>query len=395
MTSENGTSSLYDVPVGMLIDGIPELAWSARADGYIDFFNRRWFEYTGKTPEEMLGWGWKAVHHPDMVEAVVERWQRCLATGEPFEMEFPLRGADGSFRWFLSRVAPVKGAGGAVVRWFGTNTDVHEFRELREALATAVEREKHAHQRAEALCEEALRAVRAREEILAIVSHDLRNPLGTVLMSAHQITTAADESTGGLRTKKAAKTIVKAVDRMNRLIGDLLDLATLEAGHPLPIELGRQDIVGVIRDAAELLEPVSNARQLQLQSHLPAPILVVCDGNRLLQAVANLIGNAIKFTGEGGTIDVAVRRSEGDVLVTVRDTGIGIPASHLSRIFEPYWQADAQRRRGAGLGLSIVKAIVETHGGRVWVESAPGHGSTFYFTIPVSTSLPAPRNRDD
>ena len=115
-----------------LIDSIPELAWTARADGFIDFYNRRWYEYTGTTPAQMAGWGWKTVHEPTMVDAVVAEWQRSLDTGAPFEMEFPLRGADGVFRWFLTRVAPVRDSKGAVVRWFGTNTNVHEQREARK-----------------------------------------------------------------------------------------------------------------------------------------------------------------------------------------------------------------------------------------------------------------------
>jgi PAS domain S-box-containing protein len=378
-----------------VIDNVPELAWTARPDGYVDFYNHRWFEFTGTSPEQMRGWGWKAVHHEDVVDAVAERWQRSLRTGQPFEMEFPLRRADGAFRWFLTRCVPVRGKGGAIVRWFGTSTDVNESHELREALASAARNEKGAHERADRLCEDALRAVRAREDLLAIVSHDLRNPLSTVLMSAHQLVSTADDGEAGQRTKKAAGRIVKAVERMNRLIGDLLDLATLEVGQPLPVELERVDVVELLREVAELFEPMAKARQLTLATDLAESIYIECDGSRVQQAVSNLLGNAIKFTREGGTIYVEAGRVEDEVLVTVRDTGIGIPNEHLPHIFKPYWHADAIRKRGTGLGLSIVKAIAETHGGRVWVESTPDEGSSFYLALPTVASLPPPRNRNE
>ncbi len=117
-----------------LADSIPQLAWIAAADGYIFWYNRGWYEYTGTTPEEMEGWGWQSAHDPEVLPRVVERWRESLATGTPFEMEFPLRGAEGSFRWFLTRVRPIRDGSGNVVRWFGTNTDVDEVKRAREAL---------------------------------------------------------------------------------------------------------------------------------------------------------------------------------------------------------------------------------------------------------------------
>jgi PAS domain S-box-containing protein len=124
-----------------LVDNLPELAWSALPDGHVDFYNRRWFEYTGTTFAQMQGWGWKTVHEPRMLAQVVERWTHSLKTGEPFEMEFPLRRADGQMCWFLTRVKPLRDADGRIVRWFGTNIDIHERREARlrtEALLAEV-----------------------------------------------------------------------------------------------------------------------------------------------------------------------------------------------------------------------------------------------------------------
>jgi signal transduction histidine kinase len=249
-----------------------------------------------------------------------------------------------------------------------------------------------ARRRAEGLREDAVREVRTREELLAIVSHDLRNPLSTVLMGAKQIERWADDSESGVRTKKAAGTIVKAVDRMNRLVNDLLDLAQLEAGQPLPIEVERHDVVELARQAADQLEPLASSRKLTLRTNLTTPTYVLCDGDRVQQALSNLIGNAIKFTREGGAISVEARRTDGEVLLSVSDTGAGIPGDLVPNLFKPYWRADAQRKDGAGLGLSIVKAIVETHGGRIWVDTVPGKGSTFYFTLPAADAMPATKD---
>src|ERR1700693_1178555 len=121
----------------LLADSIPELCWMARGDGHIFWYNARWYEYTGTTPEQMEGWGWQSVHDPEILPSVLERWKASLAMGQTFEMEFPLRGADGIFRWFLTRIRPVRNSQGRIVRWFGTNTNIHEQRELRESLIEA------------------------------------------------------------------------------------------------------------------------------------------------------------------------------------------------------------------------------------------------------------------
>lgn len=231
-------------------------------------------------------------------------------------------------------------------------------------------------------------AARAREDLLAIVSHDLGNPLSIVLMGATQIERHCEDAGGAARTKKAASSIAKAAGRMSRLVGDLLDLAKVEAGQPLPMELASHDVEDLSRQAVELLEPLASSRQIALLTDLTGSAHALCDSDRVQQVLANLIGNAIKFTGEGGVVRVQVKRAGGEIVVSVSDTGTGISEDQIPHIFEPYWQGDPQRRRGAGLGLSIVKAIVEAHGGRTWVETAAGRGSTFRFTLPAAGSTP-------
>jgi signal transduction histidine kinase len=252
-----------------------------------------------------------------------------------------------------------------------TLTDISREQELERALS-AVERR----------LDEALAAVRSREELLAIVSHDLRNPLGIVLMAATQIEHLAREDDVGLATKKAAKTIARAVHRMTRLVGDLLDLTKLEAGQSLPLDLVMTDVAALVRQAVEVIQPMARARRISLSADLPIEAAALCDADRVQQILFNLLDNAVKFTLEGGSIRAKVEVSPDFILVSVRDTGTGIPLEAVSRIFEPYWQADGNKKKlGAGLGLSIAKAVVDAHGGRIWVETEVEKGSTFYFTL--------------
>jgi len=226
-------------------------------------------------------------------------------------------------------------------------------------------------------------AVRAREDQMTILSHDLRNPLTTALLSAKMLERNADAA-----TQKAAKAIIRSVDRMTRLVGDLLDLAKVDAGGTLPVEVAARDVADLVAQAAELQESLAASQQIRLTVEVTRPTYAMCDGDRVQQVLANLIGNAIKFTPRGGTIHVRAWASEGEVIVSVKDTGSGIPSEQLPHLFEPYWQADAHKKRGAGLGLSIAKAIVDAHGGRIRVETAPGAGSSFCFTLPSSVGPP-------
>lgn len=224
-------------------------------------------------------------------------------------------------------------------------------------------------------------ALRAREDLLAVVAHDIRGPLGSVLIAARRIEHQVE---AGALPAGAVQSIVRGVHRISRMVDDLLDLARLDAGNPLPIEPGVHDVVDIARRAAQELEPVAASSHVALTCDLPAAALARCDDQRVEQVLGNLIGNAIKFTPQGGSIRVAVKPAGREIHVSVSDTGTGIAPELVPHIFERYRQADDDRRRGVGLGLSIVKAIVDAHGGRVWVHTAPGAGSTFHVALPAA-----------
>lgn len=227
-------------------------------------------------------------------------------------------------------------------------------------------------------------ALRAREDLLAVVAHDIRGPLSSALMAARRIEL---QSSPGAVPKGAVDSIVRAVNRISRMVDDLLDLARLEAGNPLPIEPSLRDVAELVRRVIEEQEPVAAAKHLTLTADLPARVATRCDADRVEQVLGNLVGNALKFTPEGGSIRVTVRAAEGEVVVSVSDTGTGIAPELVPQVFDRYRQSDPTKRRGVGLGLSIVKAIVDAHGGRVWVQTAQGAGSTFHFTLPVPVPL--------
>jgi PAS domain S-box-containing protein len=235
---------------------------------------------------------------------------------------------------------------------------------------------------------EAQESLRAREDLLAIVSHDLRNPLGVVLASSALLLKSSLPPEREQRARRQVEAIQRAGNRMNRLIRDLLDFASIQGGR-LSISLRAQSAPDLVAEAIDLLQPLAGQKTLRVENELVGrePVLEVrCDHDRVIQVLSNVVGNAIKFTGEGGTIRVGAE-PDGDVVrFFVSDDGPGISAAELPYVFDRYYQARRRNREGIGLGLSIAKGIVDAHGGRIWVESEPGRGSTFFFTLPGAAS---------
>jgi signal transduction histidine kinase len=230
--------------------------------------------------------------------------------------------------------------------------------------------------------EEQLRAAAVmRDDLLAIVSHDLRNPLFAIISAAAVLAEEAERADPATLAQ-----CVKIIDRNGRrmagMIKDLLDFESLR-GAGLSVEPAPHPIGPVLDEALEMIHPQARERSQQLTSLCPAGATAWLDRERTLQVLSNLLGNAVKFTPEGGTIAVTVEALPGEIHLAVRDTGPGIPAEDLAHIFDRYWQAKRSDRRGIGLGLPIVKGLVEAQSGRLWVESEPDRGTTFHFTLPT------------
>jgi signal transduction histidine kinase len=237
------------------------------------------------------------------------------------------------------------------------------------------------------LYQAATRAIRERDDVLGMVAHDLRNPLGAILMSARLVRRREGEAAPGSRSP--ADAIERAVFRMDRLIEDLLDIARLEAGR-LSIEPGRIPAARVVFEALDAQRAQAASASCTLHAELGPDLLDLwADRDRLLQILENLIGNALKFTDPGGEVAVGARPRDGEVLFWVRDTGYGMSPDEVAHLFDRFWQARKSDRRGAGLGLPIVKGLVEAHGGHIWVESTPGRGTTVFFTVPEARGVEA------
>lgn len=231
------------------------------------------------------------------------------------------------------------------------------------------------------LYRESQQAVRAREEVLAIVSHDLRNPLNAVTLGTSLLKTSETLSS---EDREQVETIEVSARRMARLIEDLLDVTRLEGGKRLPIEPEPVDPEELMREADEIFRSQAAVASVTIEYHTDDGLPPVhADRHRVMQVMTNLIGNSMKFTPPDGRVEVRAKLDGDSVRFSISDTGPGIPKENLADIFSPYWQAKRAERLGAGLGLPIAKGIVEAHGGRIWVESEPGKGTTFYFTLPV------------
>ena len=346
-----------------LIDSIPTLAWTAGEDGSIDWYNARWYEYTGTAPADMEGWGWTSVHDPAVLPSVLVRWRASVASGEPFEMTFPLRGRDGVFRQFLTRVVPACDASGRVTRWFGTNTDVEDEARLRMA---------------------AEEANRVKNEFLAIMSHELRTPLNAIGGYAELMELGIPGEVTDAQRDFLAK-IKKSQRHLLGLINGILNYSRAEAGtvHFTVEDVALDETLAVCE---ALVTPQMLAKQLTLTcTSTDRGVVVRADGEKIQQVLLNLLTNAMKFTDPHGRIELACQVAPGEVRVAVRDTGRGIAADQLARVFEPFVQLDANLTRtqdGVGLGLAISRDLARGMGGDLTVVSEVGVGSTFTLALP-------------
>ena len=232
----------------------------------------------------------------------------------------------------------------------------------------------------------AQQAVRAREGVLAVVSHDLRNPLASILLNTSTVLELAKPGTLDPWVADSLRQTVALVEQSNRLIENLLDVARVTNGG-IPLARAPHDLRDLAARAERMLRPLAEDRGLALEVALPdAPVPVHADGDRVLQVLSNLVGNALKFTPAGGTVRVGVEEDAGGARVTVQDTGVGIAYDELQQVFDPFRQVGDADRRGVGLGLPIARGIVEAHGGRIWAQSEPGAGSVFTFVLPADSA---------
>lgn len=349
-----------------MADNIPQLSWIADADGEVFWFNQRWYEYTGTTLEEVEGSGWHKVVGPDDLPRAVKSFEKSLKSGEPWEDTFALRRRDGAMRWHLSRAMPIRNAQGVVIRWFGSNTDVTEQRE----------------------------AEHRKNEFIATLAHELRNPLAPIRTGLEVLKRAGHD---GEAAERARTMMGRQLDQMVRLIDDLMDVSRITSGK---IELRKEQVSleAVVKSAIETCLPHLEKMRHDLQVVLPQePITVSADLTRLAQVFMNLLNNAAKYSEPGSKIVLSAAREGDEVVVSVKDDGIGIPAEHLPTVFEMFAQAQRSQERshgGLGIGLTLVKRLIELHDGTVEARSAGLNlGSEFIVRLPLTTEAMRPASQ--
>jgi len=346
-----------------MADNISQFTWMADAEGWIFWFNRRWYDYTGTVLSDVQGDGWRRFHHPDHQQRVQEGLRRAREASEPWEDTIPILGKHGGYRWFLSRMNPAFDSAGNVIRWFGTHTDVTEQREHAASL---------------------LEADRRKDEFIAMLAHELRNPLAPIVNALKTIRSGDD---GSVQIQTASQVMQRQVDHLVRLVDDLLDVGRVASGR---IRLRKQPIElnSIFTSVIDATRPSCVKKDQTLAVDLP-PTSARVDGDaiRLAQVVENLLNNASKFTPHGGRIDVVVGNERDRAVIRVRDSGIGLEQHQLARIFDMFTQVDTSLERstsGLGIGLTLCKTIVELHGGTIAAQS-DGLGKGCEFTVRLPT----------
>ncbi len=361
-----------------LADAMPQIVWTARPDGVLDYVNRRWYEFVEQTEAEAPPSEWHVRVHPDDLGGALELWTASIQSGAPYTTEFRLKRADNTYRWFLVRALPIRGEHGAITQWYGTCTDIHDQRALHEQNALLLDSERAARTEAE-------RASQMKDEFLATLSHELRTPLNAILGWANILRGDPDDAEG---TAEGLAIIERNARAQNQIIEDLLDMSRIISGK-VRLDVQRLDLAPIVEASIETVRPAATAKGIRLQTVLdPTARPVSCDPNRLQQVFWNLLSNAIKFTPRGGRVQVLLERVNSHLEVSIIDTGKGIGADFLPHVFDRFRQADSSTTRqygGLGLGLAIVKQLVELHGGTVRVKSGGRDlGTTFIVALPLT-----------
>lgn len=338
-----------------LANAMPQLVWTGGADGVLDYFNEAVYDYTGLSQEKIAELGWLEIVHPDERQDNIEKWMLSIKTGEPFILEHRFRRADGIYRWQLSRATAQKDAQGNIKMWVGTSTDIDDLK-------------RHEQQ---------------KNDFIKMANHELKTPVTTIkgyvqlLLKAH--VTGPDKL-----LSNSLITIDKQVGKLTNLVSDLLDVTKIERGS-LPLKKELISIKGLVEETINDMGAAAQSHEIVFNAG--AEILIYADKDRISQVLINLFTNATKYSPGADEIIVQLTRMEQEVVISVRDFGIGIAARDQEKIFERFYRVSGKDEKtfpGFGIGLFIVNEIIQLHKGKIWVESEKDKGSTFYFSLPFA-----------
>ena len=335
---------------------MPVQLWTAKTDGEIDYVNERTVEYFGLPTEKIIGPGWQHLIHPDDLTSCIEVWSHSLKTGEPYQFEFRLLDKNGIYKWHLTRALPFYNDD-EVVKWFGTNTDIDDQKQLQ----------------------------RQKDDFLGIASHELKTPVTSIKAYA-QVLGAMLTKEGETKKADMVLRMDAQVNRLTNLIGDLLDVTKINSGR-LQFNKTWFDFNQAIRECIEDLQHTTKKHTL-IEDFAEAG-QIYSDKDRIGQVVINLITNAIKYSPHSDKIIISTKLEDKEIIVCVQDFGIGIPNDKTDKVFEQFYRVSGNKQHtfpGLGLGLYISSEIIKREGGRMWVNSIEGKGSTFCFALPAYES---------
>jgi len=347
----------------LLVEHSPVLIWRAGLDAKCDFFNEIWLEFTGRTLAQEMGDGWAEGVHPEDFDRCVKHYLDHFHRREAFEMEYRLRRHDGEWRWIFDRGVPYTDDTGAFAGFIGSCVDVHERRQAQD--------EQRLHS------QEQLALARDFEKwILAIVSHDIRDPLGSIQLAAHALKMIPTSPL----VQKQAEVVTRGVKRIEHIVGDLLDLSREREGSGITVDLKPSDLRAMCQEIIDELKGIARDREITFDCQADGRGL--WDESRILQAISNLASNAVQHAQPGSPVRVRLTGDQDNVAVEVHNEGM-IPADVLPRIFEPFRSGrhHGSRGEGLGLGLFIAKAIARAHGGGLEVDSSGGQ-TMFRLVLP-------------
>ncbi|MEO6611279.1 MAG: ATP-binding protein [Chitinophagaceae bacterium] len=341
-----------------LSDNIPVIVWTTLPDGTADYFNKRWYEYTGLTLEESIGAGTKEVLYPDDYEPMLKAWTDAIQQKKPFEFEYRIRrAADGQFRWFLGKCHPLKDEGGKVLAWFGTSTEIEDQKKEMER----------------------------KDEFIGVASHELKTPL-TSLKGYIQLMELQENLP--VEVNRYIHKANESVTKLQHLINDLLDVSKIQAGK-LKFDMQLLDLKDIIHSSVENSTHIYSSHTFKKENIAPARI----KGNaeRIEQVLMNLISNAVKYSPNNKEVVIQSQVDKNTVTISVTDFGIGMSGADQKRVFERFYRVDNSNlfTSGLGMGLYISAEIIREHNGKMKVKSSLGKGSTISFTLPLSDNSPS------
>src|SRR5215510_14692607 len=356
--------------VQQTLDSIPVAAWRARADGFVEYFNKRWLDYVGVSLDQVLGWQWAGSFHPEDLPRVNDLWLQLLASEKPGEVEARMRRHDGSYRWFLARAEPLRDDTGRVVAWYGTNTDIED---RTQALARLQEMESDfAH----------MNRVSMMGELAGSLSHEIAQPIASARNNARAGLRFLEMNPPNLgEAREALDCIVRDADRARDIVRRMRDHV-----KKAPPRKERFDLIAAINEVLALAQSVTHRNGVAVQTRLADGLVpVLGDRIQLQQVLLNLILNAAEAMGAADVgareLIISTEQNQAGVLVAVRDSGPGIDPAYLDRVFDAFFTTKSS---GTGMGLSICRSIIHAHGGKLWAGASQPRGAVFQFTLPAA-----------